>query len=71
MKTIKIHWNYVEKKWNLIKIGTEIPKENFIKGYVVTKEMSFIDPNETWFLRTCYKIHLILKHLKRKLKWIF
>jgi carbonic anhydrase len=67
MQTIKIYWNFTEKKWNLVEIGTIIPEEKYVKSYVVPAEAHFIDPRKSRLVRLAWKLHHIFTKLKFKL----
>lgn len=60
---LKIHWNFEENKYNLIKIGTEV-KEGMQRCYYIPKEAHFINPKESKLVRVAYKLHLIINKLK-------
>ena len=68
MQTIKIYWNFTDKKWNLVEIGTIIPEVKYVKSYVVPAEAHFIDPTKSRLVRFAWKLHNILKKLDLKFK---
>ena len=70
MQTIKIYWNFTDKKWNLVEIGTIIPEGKYVKSYVVPAEAHFIDPTKSRLVRFAWKLHNILKKLDLKFKYI-
>lgn len=64
METVKLYWNFTDKKWNLVEIGTVIPEGNYGRSYNIPAEMHFIDPRKSRLVRFAYKIHLFLKRIK-------
>ena len=66
METVKLHWNFIDKKWNLVEIGTVIPTENYGRSYVIPAEAHFIDPRKSRLVRLAYKLHLFYRKLNPK-----
>lgn len=60
MQTVKLYWNFTDKKWNLVEIGTVIPKDNYSRCYVVPAEANFINPRKSRLVRLAWKLHLFL-----------
>ena len=61
MQTVKLHWNFIDKKWNLVEIGTEIPEGNYGRSYVIPAEAHFIDPRKSRLVMLAWRLHLFLK----------
>jgi len=69
MQILKLHWNFTDKKWNLIEIGTEIPKGSYERFYVVPAEVNFIDPTKSILVRLSWRVHLFfIKYMPNKNK---
>ena len=56
----KVHWNFEEQKWNLIK-SSSIPLN---KCYYMPKEVHYIDPNLNFIVRFGCYVNRKIKKLK-------
>jgi hypothetical protein len=66
MEEVKLHWNFIEKKWNLVEIGTIIPEVNYSRKYVFPAELHFIDPRKSRLVRLAWMIHNFFEKLNLK-----
>lgn len=61
MQTVKLYWNFTDQKWNLVEIGTEIPKGNYGRAYVIPVEAHFFDPRKSRLVRLAWRLHIFFR----------
>lgn len=66
-RVLKVYWNFTDKKWNLVEIGTVIPEGNYCKSYVIPAEAHFIDPKKSRIVRIAWKLHKFIEKIKFKI----